>query len=330
MSLSHSQYLAIEREYSRRLNQDREEQQQRIREVFGRLPELKAIEEELADLAYQKAEAMLAGQKDTTARLEARRKFLRNNKISLLKDSGYPQDYLELHYQCELCKDTGFTEEGECRCRQRAVTALLYGQSMIQEVLQRENFSTFRLDYYDRTHPDPESGITGYDLMRGHLEVCREFIEGFEQNRENLLLMGDTGTGKTFLSHCIAKELLDRYYSVIYLSATQLFEMLAKRTFGREGADLSEEADQIFTCDFLIIDDLGTELTNSFVTSQLFTCINERILRRRSTLISTNLTMNDMLRIYTERITSRLIGNYRILRFPERDIRLYKRMHGPE
>ena len=205
MALSHSQYLAVEREYSRRLNRDREEQQQRIREVFEKLPEIRQIEEELADLSFRKAEVLLSEGREAAAGLDRKRKELRLRKKQLLQENGYAQDYLEMHYECELCRDTGYRDGRECRCRQRAVTALLYGQSMIQEVLQRENFSTFRLDFYDREHADPETGLTGYDIMKSHLEICREFIREFDHRRENLLLMGDTGTGKTFLSHCLAR-----------------------------------------------------------------------------------------------------------------------------
>ena len=138
-------------------------------------------------------------------------------------------------------------------------------------------------------------------------------------------MYGDTGVGKTFLSHCIAKELLEQSYSVIYFTASQLFDILAKNTFDKD-ADAGLVHDHILDCDLLIIDDLGTEFANSFTTSQLFICLNERILRKKSTLISTNLALEDIRNIYSERIFSRITSTYTVLRMTGDDIRIQKKL----
>ena len=151
-------------------------------------------------------------------------------------------------------------------------------------------------------------------------------MDNFSSEFHNLLLYGDTGVGKTFLSHCIAKELIDASYSVIYFSAVQLFEHFAENTFGGKREERSDGLAPIYECDLLIIDDLGTELTNTFTASQLFACINERILRRKATIISTNLALDDIKSIYSERIFSRLSSSYTMLRLTGDDIRIQKKL----
>ena len=153
-----------------------------------------------------------------------------------------------------------------------------------------------------------------------------EFVNQFDTTFANLYFFGDTGIGKTFLSNCIAKELLDLGHSVIYFTAFQLFDILSKGVFEKD-ADAIATHQNIFDCDLLIIDDLGTELSNSFTTSQLFLCLNERILRQKSTIISTNLNMNQVADIYSERVLSRISNSYTIIKLFGDDIRLKKRIH---
>ena len=160
--------------------------------------------------------------------------------------------------------------------------------------------------------------------MNKFFSVCHYFIDHFDDEFNNLYFYGDTGIGKTFLSNCIAKELLDRGYSVIYFTAFQLFDILGRDKFGRN-ENASDAHQNIFGCDLLIIDDLGTELSNSFTSSQLFLCLNERILRRKSTIISTNLRMNQLADIYSERVLSRISSSYTVMNLFGADIRILKR-----
>ncbi len=324
MALTNAQYDRIQRDYDRRRSKNEALHEERIREVYAKVPAIREMEETRADLSYSRARALLAGRTEDADRFAGQSRDLQEEKEVLLAGNGYPADYLDPIYDCPVCRDTGYVDGEPCVCRKRAMTDLLYRQSDLREILEEENFSAFSYEYYDRTARD--GALSEYDMMRKNVEVSRDFIEHFGDPPKNLLLMGQAGTGKTFLSHCIAKELLDRYHPVIYLSAGQLFDLLAKQAFSREEEEEPQETESdLFSCDLLIIDDLGTELSNAFVGSRLFACINERILRRKSTLISTNLSMNDMLRIYTERVTSRLIGNYEILRFPDKDIRILKK-----
>jgi DNA replication protein DnaC len=160
--------------------------------------------------------------------------------------------------------------------------------------------------------------------MVGVLDICHNFVDNF-QNKErkysNLLFFGKTGVGKTYLTHCIAKELIERTSSVIYLSAINFFDILSKSEFSKNDEASKNKSSQIYSCDLLIIDDLGTELSNSFTNSALFNTINDRILNYKSTIISTNLVFSELMERYSERLTSRLAKEYTFMKIYGEDLR---------
>ena len=243
--------------------------------------------------------------------------LLRAKKDNLLDRAGFPKDYLTLHYTCPDCKDTGYIDGQKCHCFRQASVALLYEQSGIQELLKQDNFDSLSYEYYE-----------GEDLerFRNAVTTCRNFIKNFNSDYHNLFFYGTVGTGKSFLSGCVAKELIEKGNLVIYFSATQLFNELSKSTFDyRNREDLSVLQDDLFNCDLLIIDDLGTELTNTFVASQLFSCLNERHLRKKATIISTNLSLQELRDRYSDRIFSRITSNYEVCKLTGPDIRMYKK-----
>ena len=166
--------------------------------------------------------------------------------------------------------------------------------------------------------------------MKKVVRECLSFIKNFNDSSSNLLIYGNPGVGKTFLTNCIARELLNTAHTVLYLTAFQLFSILEKNTFekSKEDYETSEQFNGIMNCDLLIIDDLGTELNSGFVSSQLYLIINERYLSRKSTIISTNLSLDDMKRLYNERVFSRITSNYKLLKIVGDDIRL-KKVNAP-
>ena len=170
----------------------------------------------------------------------------------------------------------------------------------------------------------PAAGLTPYNNMHKVLDVCQSFVQTFDNSFSNLLLTGETGVGKTFLANCIAKELLDTYHSVIYLTATEFFKCFENSDF-RRNLDNSIDVNYFLECDLLIIDDLGTESSNSYTNSKLFYVINERLLRNKSVIISSNFTISQIEDFYSERIFSRIISSYTILRLFGTDIRYLKR-----
>ncbi len=323
MGLTNPQYDRIRREYDKKQLENHTAQEAHIREAYSRLPRLREMEETTADLSYQRAERLLAGDTKAADKLARQLQELREGKQVLLASAGYPPDYLEMPCHCPLCRDTGYVNGKKCRCFEQAIVDMLFSQHPIHEKLERENFSTFSLEYYDREAPS--GGESPYEHMQQVLLQSRRFVDTFVPGKENLLLMGSAGTGKTFLSNCIADALMKKGISVIYLSANQLFEALADHAYSREEAGQEEYYHWVLDSDLLIVDDLGTELNNSLVSSELFFCLNERELRRRSTMISTNLTMNQIRASYSERVASRLMENYRLLRLYNSDIRLKKR-----
>jgi DNA replication protein DnaC len=178
---------------------------------------------------------------------------------------------------------------------------------------------------------DETLGLSPLSNMQKVVAGCKNFIRHFNKSHDNLLFTGNTGVGKTFLANCMAKELLDRGYTVIYLTAFRLFDILEKNKFSKDEDSSYEAANQfdyILDCDLLIIDDLGTELNNAFTNSQLYLILNERLLRQKSTIISTNLSLPNINTIYGERIFSRIASNYSVHRIIGEDIRLHKAVNS--
>jgi len=326
MALSNSQYNQLMRTYEQRQLDNEHELRDRYAEAVRNIPAIEEIDHNIASLSVGRARLLLEGDEQALSTLKEEIHALSAQKVKLLKEAGYPADYLDMHYKCPDCQDTGYIGVKKCHCLKQAIVQLLYSQSNLDDILEEENFSKCSLDYYSSNHIDPLTGRSSLESMQTALKACHAFVDTFSKEFHNILLYGDTGVGKTFLSHCIAKELMDTSYSVIYLTSDQLFKIFAQNTFGRK-EDKNEEAyEHIYNCDLLIIDDLGTEGPNSFTVSQLFVCMNERILRRKSTIISTNLALDDIKNIYSERIFSRISSNYTILRLTGDDIRIQKKL----
>ena len=326
MALSNSQYDAIMREYGRQQIENHHKLEERRKEIYARLPVVRQLEAEIAERSVACAKKLLEGDKSVLDRLKEDLKDLREQKALIIRAAGYPDDYLELHYRCPDCRDTGLIDGRKCHCFLQAQMKLLHAQSNLEDVLERENFKALSYEYYDDTEILPQLGITNAAYMRRVVAGCREFVRDFDKKHDNLLFTGSTGVGKTFLTNCIARELMDDFHSVIYLTASDLFDVFSRNKFDYDNAeDMKDIYRFILDCDLLIIDDLGTELNNSFTSSQLFYCINERMNMSRSTIISTNLTLARLRDSYTDRVTSRIMSGYRIIPLYGGDIRLLKK-----
>lgn len=323
MALQNFQYDIIMREYSRRQSQVQHDLEERRKEAFIRVPRLLEIDQEVAALSARKARSLLLGESDTVEDLKKDVAALAQERRTLLRNNGFSDDYLEPHYFCPLCQDTGYVDGQKCSCFKKSEVELLYTQSNLKEILKKENFEHFSFDWYSDTMKNEATGLTARETAKRAYNTARNFVDDFDKRAQNLFLYGSTGVGKTFLSHCIASELLKTAHCVLYFSAFDLFDRLAQTAFSRK-SETDPGDDFILDCDLLIIDDLGTELTNSFVSSQLFLCINERISRRKSTIISTNLKLEDFSATYSERTFSRIASNYQMLKLIGKDIRIQK------
>ncbi len=325
MALNNTQYDTLMRDYQLLQTRHRHEQSDRIHEVFEKYPRLEEIDREVASRSVAYARKLLSGDKNALILLKSDIRLLSEERRHILHSAGYPDDYLELHYTCPDCKDTGFISNTKCRCFKKAAIDLLYTQSNLTDILNEENFSTLSYDYHSDKIFDESGKITSLANFQKAVQVSREFVQRFDTSFENLLFYGNSGLGKTFLSHCIAKELLESVHSVIYFSARGLFQSLADERFHNSDG-VSQITDQICSCDLLVIDDLGTELTNSFVISEFFYCLNERLNNKKSTLISTNLPLKDLRERYSDRISSRIFNSYRAVKFFGNDIRIQKKL----
>lgn len=330
MALTNSQYDTIMRDYEKKQLASREQLQERFDEVYDAVPILQDYDASIASLSLEKAKLMLFHDDDSALdTLKQELHILSEKKADALRAHGYTPDYLTPIYECSICKDTGYVDGVKCQCFRKSIVELLYLQSNLKEMLDKENFSTFKLSYYSPRAIDTVTGRSSLETMRNTLDTCKDFIDTFGVKDNNLFFYGDTGVGKTFLSHCIAKELIDRSFSVIYFSSFSLFDTLAKSKFQKD-MNAKSMNEYIFDCDLLIIDDLGTELVNSFISSELFYCINERLIRNKNTIISTNLSLETLRDMYSERTFSRITSNYKMLKLTGDDIRLKKKLLNME
>lgn len=322
MALSNSQYETIIRRYEKTRDHSRYLLESRRKEVYARIPGYQELEEAVSTLSVQTARQMLSGDDGALSVLHTQLAQLKEKRRRLLVSAGFSPDYLEPVYACPDCQDTGYviSESGakeKCRCFRRQELSILYAQSNIQDMIERENFSTLSYEYYQ-----------GEDLQhfKAAVALSRKFVQNFKRDYHNLFFYGTVGTGKSFLSGCIARELLQAGCSVIYFSALNLFDTLAHYSFDAKARDaLQGFYDDLYGCELLIIDDLGTEVTNSFVTSQLFSCLGERALRRKSIIISTNLSLEELRDRYSDRIFSRITTGFDLCKLTGPDIRICKK-----
>ncbi len=321
MPLTNLQYDAIMRMYDTIRTDNRHIQNNRYEEVISTCPEYKNIEDEIISVSMNAASSLISG---NAADYRQKLEVLNNRKKECLRSIGKPDDYLDNIYTCPKCKDTGYINQQRCSCFNKKAIELVYHDSNLKNITANENFDNFSYKWYDNTMPNPANGLTPYNNMQQVVSICHSFADNFDKEFSNLLLFGDTGVGKTFLSNCIAKELLDSAHSVIYLTAIELFKKFEEQDFGNKN---NKEAgyDYILDCDLLIIDDLGTEVGNAYTNSKLFYCINERMLRKKSVLISTNLSLSEIRDTYSERVFSRITSCYKILKLFGADIRILKR-----
>jgi len=308
--LTNQQYDSILREYEERQNHSRRTQLQKMDEIYEKIPEYEEIDHTVSSVSVAHAKKLLDGDNHALTELRHTLHSLSAKKRALLSAAGYPPDYLEPVYVCPVCKDTGYVDSRKCTCLKQKIITLLYEQSNIKETLQKENFSVLSYEFYQ-----------GEDLERYRQTVtaCHNFIREFGSRYRNLFFYGSVGAGKTFLSNCIARELIETGNLVLYFSASGLIDTLS----GKSRDELYAISQDLYQCDLLVVDDLGTEYTTAYVVSQLFSCLNERHLRRKPTLISTNLSLEDLRNKYSERIFSRITSNYDMYKINGPDIRMY-------
>ena len=318
MALSNGQVQEIQRILSERQLEAHRRYLEKREEIFRKLPELEELEEKVRAFSLSVAGEMQQGNREGLLRLKEEIGKLHQEKEALLKTAGYRiKDVEEEEHFCPLCQDTGYVDGKKCQCFLKLQGELLYRQSRMGAVLERENFSKFQLERFDNKE---KLGQCGNKTLREYIKEIRDYLtnycEEYPKNNRSILFTGSTGTGKTYFLHSIAKALLDKGVSVLYFTATGLFEYFSKRMREEDTEDYIEEVDVI------LIDDLGTEFSNSFTTSRFFALLNQRILDRKTMLISTNLNFKELRETYSDRVVSRFMSDYEIIPLYGKDQRL--------
>ncbi len=315
----------------KRRAENEEDQRARRDTAYARNPRIRDIDRALRETVASAVTAAVLGGGDPTEALDAIREKnldLQERRGMELLRAGLPMDYLDEKYICPKCRDTGYRGTELCSClmelyrdeQRRDLSALLK--------LGEDTFDTFDLSYYS-DQPDPATGVSPRSVMETVYETCREYARKFSQNSMNLFLQGGTGLGKTFLSTCIARVVSERGFSVVYDTATGAFAKYEAEKFGRgDQQEARSDIKRLENCDLLILDDLGTEFPTAFVTSALYTLLNTRVAGGKKTVISSNLTVDELAQRYSAPIMSRLMGEFYCIKFAGTDIRPLKRERG--
>lgn len=304
--------------------EDREsENRQHLAAAYAKVPRLREIDLLLRRTMAQAAYAAFEQGSDGRELLEQARQenLALQQERAILAKENFEEGYLDDSPICDKCGGTGYIGSNMCEClrelcrqEQKKEVSILSGS--------RDTFNQFRLDYYpDRL--DPKYGASPRAIMERNFKVCRTYGLTFTKDAGNLLFVGGTGLGKTFLSACIARAVADRGCSVVYESAGHLFSKLEQAKFNPT-EEARREAARFYDCDLLILDDLGTEMPSQFASAALYILLNDRILENKPMVISTNLTIDELSRRYSPQIASRLQGSFLLLTFVGEDIRVMK------
>lgn len=312
--------------YERKRDKAESDLDYRTKDVYRQIPEILEIDEEIGKIGLQLTRLVLSNPKNKDEIIKQSKdkmELLKNRKEELLVKHSVPQGYLDIQYNCSICHDKGFLNNGhKCNCLKQEIINEAYKMSNMSRVLESQNFATINTNIFS----DERFGDTNISPRQNILQIvsiCESFVLNFDKdNDENLLFYGDTGLGKTFMCNCIAKSLLDKGYLVIYQTAFKMFEIIEDYKFKNNDNHISKDNyENLFDCDLLIIDDLGTELTNSFTNSELFNILNTRLLSGKKTIISTNLSPMQLGDNYTQRIFSRIFDRFKMVKFIGNDLR---------
>lgn len=313
-------------EYERKRDRQERDQQIRIAKVYKEIPTIKKLDNDILKVGLDMSKYIIGNPNNYEGNLKrAKEKIeaLKMEKAYLMTESNISADYMDIKYECQTCKDTGYLDNGyQCNCLKQALVSRAYKMSNLANTLERENFKNFNINLFKDEAFENEV-MTPKENMADIAGIAEGFISNFNQNNgDNLLFYGTTGLGKTFLCNCIAKSLLDKNKIVIYQTAFTILEIIEKHRFGRGDKEFnSYQYSLLFEADLLIIDDLGTEVANTFTNAEIFNIVNTRIIGGKKTIISTNLTPKEISETYTDRVFSRILDKFLPLKFFGHDLR---------
>jgi DNA replication protein DnaC len=322
MGYNRSNYTRIRREYEGKNHKAREEAFKMAQELHAKYPEIERIDETLNSVGFKLFDSALLGKEgyeERAAKIKGEYRELRVARDEYLRSVGLPPDYTDVKYKCAKCSDTGYVGIDMCDCMKLALVEAGYESAGIGQMIGTLTFENFKLHYYDSADND---------VMRKNFEHCVRFAEGFNSRDvsayENLMMMGATGLGKTHLSAAIAKRVIERGFDIVFETAFNIFEDFAYERFRPFGDTEEKRTDRYYNCDLLIMDDIGAESVTPYTVSGFYNIINTRLNNKKPMIINTNYTRDELRTKYTDRITSRLAGNFTFCEFKGKDIRLIK------
>ena len=332
MALDSNILAVAQREFRQDREQREEQQERRTEEIYRRLPRVETIDRELRSTVGAIMISAFENETDpeiALRELERKNMALQRERAELLVGAGYAYDELDEKIFCKHCEDRGFLSDGSpCRCLMAYYTKEQNRRLSKMLDLGSQSFDTFSLDWYDNGHVWPEYSTTPFKNMESILEICMGYSHRFGKRSGNLLFTGAPGLGKTFLSACIAREVSENGFSVVYDTAAHIFQQFESGKFGRDNPfeeDPDREINRYLNCDLLIMDDLGTEMLTTFVQSAFYRVVNDRLVNGRKTILSTNLAIEEIGKRYGAAVRSRIEGEYMTLNFFGDDIRILKK-----
>lgn len=319
MGFNKENYRRIKEEYDGKYLAAQEMARLRRAEVHTALPEIEKIDRELSATGFKIFDATLRGDMAKLDEVNAENLELQKKRAEIMQLAGFAPDYTEIKYECEECGDTGTVGFSMCKCMRKRLVEASIESSGMSDLIKRQTFSNFSLEYYNQSPESSKRMGTIYNYLKN-------YAESFETEKSgNLALFGGTGLGKTHLSSAVAGKVIEKGNDVYYISAMNLFADFEEKRFGSSSSyESTGEIEQYFTCDLLIIDDLGSEMINQFTVSCLYNVINSRLNHKKPTIISSNLTQDEFRKKYWDRISSRVFGEYLVLHFIGNDIRQKK------
>ncbi len=326
MAYERSLYVTVEEEYEELRRHNQADLEARRAAVYSAVPEVKTVDAEIRSVGLSIWNIAAAGGKnieEQVAALRERQKSLQLQRKMLLLDHGFAADELSMRYMCDLCQDTGSRGDKLCECYRRRLVMKAFEKSNLSQQLRNQSFKTFDFSLYSQ-EIDEQYGISPYAAMQNIVRICKDFITEFERTDKNLLFWGEPGLGKTFLSTCIAKELIKKGFSVIYETTYRIVSLLEEEHFNRstDPVALKQQISRLYDSDLLILDDLGAEFSTAYTNAALFELLNARLIANRRTIINTNLSVQGLAERYSDRVISRIMGSYQALNFIGEDLRL--------
>jgi len=329
--LSNSNLKILLSEYSQKKLQAQLDLENKLNKFYLKNPDIENINDKINRISIEISKTILLNKNsDKLEKLNLELENLKKEKQELLNKLNIKDEYFKPDYSCKLCEDTGYLVDNNttmCTCLKQKLLDVQYNKSNISS-LEHENFNNFNINLFSNEIDEKKynSNISPKENLEKIKDIAQNFIENFDEPQEkNLLFTGNTGLGKTFLTNCIANELLKQGKTVLYQTAPVMLDSILDYRFGKNN---EFNYNDLLNVDLLIIDDLGTESSNNMKFSELFNILNTRLLNQNNhvtkTIISTNLSLNHLFKTYDERIFSRLVGYYNICRFFGEDLRYKK------